>query len=479
LYDQVAALVKLQFGGSASKQPLNVLAKTLGDEDFCYAVLNKVSRSFALVIQQLPKQLKGPVCIFYLVLRGLDSVEDDMTYPNTKKVPLLMEFHNFLEQDGWNIDGVGDSADYRILLANFQKVIAIYKTLEPSYRLIIKDITCRMGKGMADFAKTTSQGLETVESYNLYCHYVAGLVGHGLSALFSESKLEVSDLKDQLVTANSMGLLLQKTNIIRDYHEDLCEGRKWWPREVWSQYADSFDAFRKHPTDAKSLACLNHLVTDALEHVTDCLNYLGRIKTRKVFEFCAIPQVMSMATLSKVYNNSKVFRGAVKIRKGLTARMALQCNCMENVQRYFYSYVCSIESRIPSHDASARRTKELCNRIKELCYPAVVAERSAVIARTLVVLAILVACIAHLYMSFQSQSIAELFVRPTDILGMLLLACWQTFYFSCSTVRRLGLRLLFVRGQVHAIPLTVANYFYLSFYSFIIIVLSFYNFIIL
>jgi len=37
-----------------------------------------VSRSFAVVIQQLPQELQDPVCIFYLVLRGLDSVEDDM-----------------------------------------------------------------------------------------------------------------------------------------------------------------------------------------------------------------------------------------------------------------------------------------------------------------------------------------------------------------------------------------------------------------
>lgn len=56
---------------------LKDLPKDISDSDFCYAVLNKVSRSFALVIQQLPEVLKDCICIFYLVLRGLDSVEDD------------------------------------------------------------------------------------------------------------------------------------------------------------------------------------------------------------------------------------------------------------------------------------------------------------------------------------------------------------------------------------------------------------------
>lgn len=39
----------------------------------------QVSRSFAAVIQQLPKVLAKDVMVFYLVLRGLDTVEDDMT----------------------------------------------------------------------------------------------------------------------------------------------------------------------------------------------------------------------------------------------------------------------------------------------------------------------------------------------------------------------------------------------------------------
>lgn len=42
-------------------------------------ILVQVSRSFAAVIQQLPKVLAVDIAVFYLVLRGLDTVEDDMT----------------------------------------------------------------------------------------------------------------------------------------------------------------------------------------------------------------------------------------------------------------------------------------------------------------------------------------------------------------------------------------------------------------
>lgn len=48
--------------------------------------------------------------------------------------------------------------------------------------------------------------VETVDDYDEYCHYVAGLVGLGLSKLFHASGAE--DLQtDEL--SNSMGLFLQ------------------------------------------------------------------------------------------------------------------------------------------------------------------------------------------------------------------------------------------------------------------------------
>lgn len=40
-----------------------------------------------------------------------------------------------------------------------------------------------------------------------------------------------------------MGLFLQKTNIIRDYREDLDDNRKFWPKQVWSKYANELSDF--------------------------------------------------------------------------------------------------------------------------------------------------------------------------------------------------------------------------------------------
>jgi farnesyl-diphosphate farnesyltransferase len=93
-------------------------------------------------------------------------------------------------------------------------VIAGYQSLAPGFQRIIADITQRMGAGMADFS---DKEIVKKSDYDLYCHYVAGLVGMGLSKLFAFSTLEGPIFNQMDELSNNMGLFLQKTNIIRDY----------------------------------------------------------------------------------------------------------------------------------------------------------------------------------------------------------------------------------------------------------------------
>lgn len=362
---ELMAILKIKFGDYSIKgndEPLDVLAGKLNDRAFCYAALNQVSRSFAVVIQQLPYELRDPVCVFYLVLRGLDSVEDDMTYAEDKRLPLLRTFHEKCRQDGWKIEGVGDSDDYRVLLANFNKVIKVFKSLKPEYQDVIANICEKMGNGMADYA---SRKVVTLNDYDDYCYYVAGLVGIGLSNLFYASSLESHELGENFELANSMGLLLQKTNISRDYYEDLTLGRSFWPKEIWGKYTERLDELQKNPESLESLACINELVTDALQHVSNCIMYLNMIQDPQVFRFCAIPQVMAMATLAKIYNNPDVFTEVVKIRKGLAAKLMVETNSMEVVNKVMNKYVEQIRQKLKPDDPNYALTKKRLNRITE------------------------------------------------------------------------------------------------------------------
>ncbi|KAG7663132.1 ERG9 [[Candida] subhashii] len=346
----------------------------------CYILLNKTSRSFAAVIEELHPELRDAIMIFYLVLRALDTIEDDMTIDPETKVPLLRSFDKKLNTKDWTFDGNGPNEKDRIVLVEFDKILGIYHQLKPQYQDVVKDITYKMGNGMADYILDENfnlNGVETVKDYDLYCHYVAGLVGEGLTKLMCMAKFADSNLtQDNFERSNSMGLFLQKTNIIRDYHEDLEQGRSFWPKEIWSKYTDSLPNFHQKPElEFEGLSCINDLVLNALGHVKDCLEYLSMVKDSSTFSFCAIPQVMAIATLAEVYNNPKVLHGVVKIRKGTTCELILNSRTFPGVVKIFRKYIQIINHKSSVKDPNYLKIGIKCGEIEQFCevmYPSTV-----------------------------------------------------------------------------------------------------------
>jgi len=325
-----------------------------------------VSRSFAAVIRQLPTDLVLDILVFYLVLRALDTVEDDMVAFRCVQEKLfhLEDFYtNALFNQKWKMQGVGE-ADEALLLEQFFQVSKVFGALPLASQHVISDINKRMGAGMARFvAADLKQGTRSMEEYDLYCHFVAGLVGEGLSRLFVATGYERPVVATDLTTSNSMGLFLQKTNIIRDYLEDYVDGRAWWPQDVWKKHAASDDLgeFAKPECKRQALCCLNELVTDALSLIPECLLYLGRLENAEVFRFCAIPQVMAMSTLAKCYGNHDVFTGVVKVRKGLAVKMILDSGSLAGVETWFRRFAHEIKAKVDPRDPSASRTVAACD----------------------------------------------------------------------------------------------------------------------
>lgn len=320
-----------------SEERLTEISDSTSDREFCYEALKKVSRSFAVVIQQLPKELQDPVCLFYLILRGLDTVEDDMSIPQEEKEQLLMNFADRMNREAFTLENTGDTQDYQDLMLHFDKILRVYHELSPQYKEVITEITTEMAEGMNKYAH------ETVESYadwDDYCYYVAGLVGIGLSKLFLASDLEHHQNLATKELSNEMGLFLQKTNIIRDFAEDLEQQRVFWPEEAWKGKVAKLQDLQTD--EEQGLKVLNEMVTNALQHVPACLNYLESLEDQQVFRFCAIPQLMAIATLKELYNNNDVLHKNVKIRKGRTARYFMSINNFTQTRNEFLKILQSL-----------------------------------------------------------------------------------------------------------------------------------------
>ena len=109
----------------------------------CFRLLTLTSRSFAAVIQELHPELLLPVCLFYLILRGLDTIEDDMTIPISKKEPLLRQFDSIIDDPTWTFTENGPNEKDRELLVKFDVVGREFSTIKEPYKDIIRDITKR------------------------------------------------------------------------------------------------------------------------------------------------------------------------------------------------------------------------------------------------------------------------------------------------------------------------------------------------
>ena len=185
---EVAAALELKFGGALKGQDLGkgavseVNIQLAADAKFADKKLKAVSRLFAAVVSTLPNEAGTPlrlaVGLFYLVLRALDTVEDDMDLtrflpfatdgdrakaggPAAKetavalvtKQRLLSTFHLLLRGEGrqhqhLQLHGIGEG-DEASLLAGMEGVLRLFYTLPVLCQTVVADITEEMGVGMA------------------------------------------------------------------------------------------------------------------------------------------------------------------------------------------------------------------------------------------------------------------------------------------------------------------------------------------
>ncbi|KAF0484143.1 farnesyl-diphosphate farnesyltransferase [Gigaspora margarita] len=334
---ELIALVRYQLFRQSTIVDISTWSKT---KQRCYYFLKMTSGSFAAIIMDLDPKLRDLVCIFYLCLRGMDTIEDDMTLPTEKKAPLLRSFYKNINQKGWTFTENGPDEKDRQLLVEFDVVIEEFLLLPEECQAIIINITKQMGNGMADFVSISTRdkyNIITLKDFDKYCYYVAGLVGIGISDLFNSVGATIPDTTKNLDIIISMGIFLQKLNILRDFVEDLNENRRFWPKEIWYQYVSEIEELILVENKEKALNCLSALVLNTLLHVPDCLNYLILLDDPDIFSFAATPLVMGYSTLASTFKNYDSYSKVIKIRKGEGAKLFFRCT-NSNYSTSLYNY---------------------------------------------------------------------------------------------------------------------------------------------
>lgn len=217
-----------------------MVEKMVAKAEFYQTHLDRVSRSFAFCIRQLPSPLREWVGLSYLLCRVVDTIEDA---PWTKSEAQLIAFAKFDRAllysdqvpllDGWIKDFPSDLNEGEVDLLNDAAILMRdYHQFPASISQVMRDLIHSMSLGMQHFCRTKTGGrlqLNTLAEVNQYCFFVAGVVGELLAKLVARVEPQFRISQTTLLRAHHFGLFLQKVNLLKDQVGDERLGRHFIP----------------------------------------------------------------------------------------------------------------------------------------------------------------------------------------------------------------------------------------------------------
>jgi farnesyl-diphosphate farnesyltransferase len=217
-----------------------------GDDDFQSAMLQGVSRTFALTIPELPADLARVVSNAYLLCRIVDTIEDEPQISGTGKDFFCRQFLRTFDDAGAAATfarELGEALSDRTLPAEHElirkvpRVVRITRSFSEPQREALRQCVGTMARGMTEFQLNGDKCMvKNIEDLDRYCYFVAGVVGQMLTRLFCLHSREIARHREALMPlAVSFGQGLQMTNILKDVWEDYDAGACWLPREVFAE----------------------------------------------------------------------------------------------------------------------------------------------------------------------------------------------------------------------------------------------------
>ena len=297
-----------------------------GDLAYQAEILQRVSRTFALTIPQLPAGLRDVVGNAYLLCRITDTIEDEPALSARQKQAFAERFIDivagrdavepFARELGAGLSSATTASEHD-LIANTARVIRITYGFEPPQREALARCVRIMARGMAEFQlQATPAGLAELAHLDRYCYYVAGVVGEMLTELFCDYSAEINAHRDELLELSvSFGQGLQMTNILKDVWDDWQRGACWLPRDVFLDAGFDLHALSAEQNDPRFANGLLTLVGIAHGHLANALRYIHIIPPHEtgIRRHCLWALGMALLTLRRIHA-TPAFRSGQQVK---------------------------------------------------------------------------------------------------------------------------------------------------------------------
>lgn len=305
-------------------------------------LLASVSRSFYLTLKALPKELREPISLAYLLARTADTIADTASVDAAIRLDCLERYCALVRGSG-DLQSLADmlirqfcpqqSDDAeRRLMEKFADGIAWMRTMQPAPLAAIQSVLEHIIDGqMLDIRRFPSDGqlrrLASAKELDEYTWLVAGCVGE-FWTLLCASELPAS-LDPAVSTAQMqewgarMGKGLQLINILRDIGEDTRDGRCYLPCQ---------------PEDIQTEWSL--WLQTCTEHLECGLRYVQHVAHGKLRYATALPLLLGIQTVAKMRTSTwdKIQQG-VKISRldvaSILAQAAIACRSAGAMEKLY------------------------------------------------------------------------------------------------------------------------------------------------
>ncbi|MCY3997306.1 MAG: phytoene/squalene synthase family protein [Rhodobacter sp.] len=304
------------------------------------AILEDVSRTFALTIPQLPGSLRDSVGNAYLLCRLADTIEDEKGMTSAQKTEFGERLisviggsespDEFARELGKCLSSSASPSEHDLVF-NTARVISITNSLSAPQRGAIERCVRIMTHGMMEFQRNAgTKGLRDMNDLNRYCYVVAGVVGEMLTELFCDHSPEIGSRRDQLLPLSvSFGAGLQMTNILKDMWEDRRRGACWLPRDVFGKTGLDLGSVVTGQDNARMAPGIRELVGITREHLNDALRYVLMIPAYEtgIRRHCLWALGMAVLTLRRIHATPTYHKGDdVKISRRSVKAVILVTN---------------------------------------------------------------------------------------------------------------------------------------------------------
>ena len=286
-------------------------------------VLRDVSRSFYLTLRVLPKGLREPIGLAYLLARAADTISDTRTLPPATRLERLLEFRQQVRGPADENSLRGITADVseetsteaeRALLGSLTDTFSLTEGLVQEDRERVRSVVLTLTSGMENDLTTFPAedsgkvgALASAEELDRYTYLVAGCVGEFWTGttMRHERRLGGRDLEEMSATGVRFGKALQLTNVLRDVPGDLRIGRCYLPADQLAALGIAPDNLLDPAWGPRARPVLVPWIETALDHFDAAERYLLAVPRRCVRLRLAVlwPILLGLATLSVLAKN--------------------------------------------------------------------------------------------------------------------------------------------------------------------------------